>query len=462
MNIALSIACILVASPVASDTWPGFRGDGTSRTAAKGLPTRWSPKENLAWRIELPGYGQSSPVVWKNRVYLTAVDGEEKEKLQIVCLDSETGKIRWHKTFPASQNGKNNPMMSRAAGTPVADGNGVYAFFESGDLIALSPEGEVRWQRALSKDFGELKNNHGLASSPAQSESALYILVDHQGPSYLLAVNKSDGKDAWKAERTSRTSWTSPIVTTVGSKPIVVVSSGGDVVGYEANSGKKCWQLSGLSGNTMPSPTMADGCVFIGASENARKPDLAASAKSNCLIRLAADGTGYEVVWRAKRQVAGTASPLVHAGHVYLVDKAGICHCLDQKTGELKYSERLHNQAWATPIGAGDYVYFFGKDGTTTVLKSGPRYRVEETNRLWSPEEFEARKLAAKKTAKLPAGTKEGGPPKGPAGGPVLPKEEMESIRYSGVGDIVYGAAAVDGAFFIRTGTELFCVKKAK
>ena len=444
------LLAVALSAPAAADTWPGFRGDGSSRTAARNLPTDWAPDKNIAWRVGLPGYGQSAPVVWKDRVYLTAVEGAEKETLHVLCLDAGSGKRRWAKTFAATQTGKNNPTTSRAAPTPVADAAGVYAFFEGGDLVALTPDGEVRWRRSLSTEFGELKNNHGLAGSPAQTADTLFVLADHQGPSYLLAVNKADGKDRWKADRPSRTSWTSPIVVEVAGKPLVVVSSGGAVTGYDAATGKPTWELTGLAGNTMPSPTVAGDLLVIGAGENARKPDPQATAKSNCGLKLTS--TGYEVVWRGRRVSAGTASPLAHAGHVYLVDKAGILHCLDAATGAVRYSERLVNPAWATPVGAGDHVYVFGKDGVTTVLKTGPKYEVVAENRLWSAAGFEARKAVAKKAAPAPP------PGKGP-GGPPAPKG-AEAMAYAAVGDVVYGVAAVDGTLFVRTGTELICIRK--
>jgi outer membrane protein assembly factor BamB len=451
------ILTILAAAAPTADTWPGFRGDGSSRTDARNLPVHWSPTEGIAWRVTTPGYGQSSPIVWKGHVYLTAVEGKEKETLHVLCYSATVGKKVWQKTFPASQTGKNNPMMSRAAPTPIADADGIYVFFESGDLIALTHTGEVRWQRSLSKEFGELKNNHGLAASPAQTNRAVLVLVDHQGPSYLLAVDKTDGKDLWKADRPLRFSWTSPVVAAADDRPVVVVSSGGAVTAYEATTGNLLWELDGLTGNTIPSATVFGDRVVIGATENPRKPDLEATARSNCCLKLSDGGRNYEVVWQGRRVGSGTASPLAHAGHVYLVDKAGVVHCLDLNSGELRYSERLPDQVWATPVGAGEHVYFFGKDGVATVIKAGPDFDVVATNRLWTVAEFQARKEAAKKAASatLPA------PPegRGPGGGPPLPKDESDAIRYSAVGDVVYGVAAVDGAFFVRTGTELICIR---
>jgi outer membrane protein assembly factor BamB len=450
------LASLALSAAPTADTWPGFRGDGSSRTAATNLPLTWSPTENVGWLIETPGYGQSSPVVWKDRIYLTSVEGEQKEKLHILCVAVADGKKLWHKTFDATQKGKNNPMMSRAAGTPVADANGVYALFESGDLIALSPEGAVRWERHFAKEFGELKNNHGLGSSPAQTATEVVVLLDHQGPSHLLAVNKTDGKDKWHTERTARSSWTSPIVTSVGGKSQVVVSSGGTVTGYDVDGGKQVWEMTGLIGNSIPSATAIGDQVFVAAGENRMKPDADGTSKSNCCLTLTADG--YTRKWAAKKMATGTASPVVYAGHAYYVTKDGLVACLDASTGEEKYRERLDNQQWATPIAAGDHVFFFGKDGLTTVLKTGPSYEKVATNKFWSEADAAKRKEEAKKAAaaslpKPPEG-------RGPGGGPPLPAAELEATRYSAVGDVVYGVAAVDGSFFVRTGTELICVRK--
>lgn len=456
---ALLLPLLLGATPGPAESWPGFRGDGTSCTAAGGLPVRWSPTENLAWRAPLPGYGQSSPVVWKGRVFVTAIDGVEKEKLFVVAADVRTGRVVWTREFAATQKGKNNPMMSRAGPTPVVDAEGVYCLFESGDLIALTHDGGRLWQRALTKDHGEFKNNHGLGSSLTQSGRAVFVQVDHGGPSYLLAVDKATGEELWKAARPSRTSWTSPVVTTLNGKPVVVASGGGTLAAYDAATGKELARLEGLVGNNIPSPAVAGDLIVLGAGESRVKPDAAASARSNCCVRLTTKGgkTPFETVWDGKKAVSHHASPLVHRGHVYFVTKAGVVHCLDLKTGEERYSERLDNPCWATPVGAGEHVFFFGKDGVTTVLKAGPEFEKVAANRLWSAADFARRREEAKgKAAAALPGPPEG---KGP-GGPRLPKEELEATRYSAVGDVVYGVAAVEGTFIVRTGTELICVRE--
>jgi outer membrane protein assembly factor BamB len=458
MNLLL-LSLLLSADPTPTKTWTGFRGDGSSTSTAKNLPLKWSPTENLAWRIPLPGYGQSSPVVWNDRAFVTAVEGEQKEKLLVLALDVLTGKVAWKKEFPASQMGKNNPMMSRAAPTPVVDQNAVYAFFESGDVVALTHTGEVKWERSLSKDYGTFKNNHGVGSSPAQIDKAVVILIDDLGPSYLVALDKATGKNVWKTDRKSRSSWTSPVVTHIAGKAAILVSSSGSLDAYDAVNGAELATLGGLVGNNIPSPVVNGDLVVIGAGENRMKPDLAVSAKSNCCVRFTnkAEKSSFEPVWYGKKAISQHASPLVYQDHAYFVTKSGLVHCVDLKTGEEKYAERLDNQSWATPVGAGDHVFFFGKDGVTTVLKAGPEFVKVAANRFWSSEDFSKRRdeAKAKAAATLPK------PPegKGPGGGPPLPKEELEASRYSAVGDVVYGVAAVDGMFIVRTGTELLCVR---
>jgi outer membrane protein assembly factor BamB len=460
MLLPVLLAASVGAAPPTADSWPGFRGDGSSTSPAKGLPLKWSPTENLAWRTALPGYGQSSPVAWKGRVFVTAVHGAEKETLLVLAVDAATGKVAWTKAFAAAQKSKNNPMTSRAAPTPVVGRDAVYAFFESGDVVALSHAGELRWRRSLSKDYGDFKNNHGVGSSPAQTDGAVLILIDDPGPSYLVALDKATGKNLWKADRTSRSSWTSPVVAACDGKPAVIVSSSGSLTAYDAATGKELATLTDIIGNSIPSPTVAGDLIVLGAGENRMKPDPAAAARSNCCVRLVAKGGkgSFDPVWDGKKAISHHASPLAHGSHAYFVTKTGLVHCVDLKTGEERYAERLDNPCWATPVGAGDHVFFFGKDGVTTVLKAGPEYDVVATNRLWSAADFAKRQREARDeaAATLPK------PPerKGPGGGPPLPKEELDATRYSAVGDVVYGVAAVDGTFFVRTGTELICVRE--
>lgn len=385
--VSMSAACILQAatfSAVAEEHlngeatskagWSEFRNGGASHTFSSDLPVEWSPDSTVAWQRELPGYGQSVPVIHGSRIFLTAVIGPMKDECAVVCLDLHSGKELWSHSFPNSTPAASNYSASRAAPTPIVDPTAVYAFFEGGDLIAMNHNGKVLWQRSLTKDYGEFRNGHGLGCSPTQTAELMVLNIEHQGPSYLLAVNKSDGTTRWKTERKSASSWTSPIVMTCDGKQQVVVSSGGTVDGYDVVTGNQLWTVGGLGGNSIASPTAVGPYVFIGA----RVPEFGSAAdavRSNLCIRVDQSmESGYEIAWRATKAVCDYASPVVDRDSVYYLNNVGVLYCLDSTTGEPHYTERLGSPCWATPIVSGDRIYFFGKDGTTHVLKTGPEF----------------------------------------------------------------------------------------
>lgn len=374
----LSLAVLMslaVADPGVS--WTGFRGAGDSVVAGESLPLTWNEKEHVLWSVELAGYGQSSPVVWGDAIYVTSVEGENKESLLIACYDLATGKRRWQHSAEAFLKTKSTEYVSKAAPTPVVDAAGVVAFFESGDLIALDHAGKVRWTRSLLKDYGAYEGNHGLGTSPAQTAEHVILLVDHGGPSYLAAFQKSDGKTAWKTDRESKTSWSSPVVVGGEKGPEILISSNGAVESYNATDGKQRWRMTGLKGNTVASPSAVDDVVVIGAGDKGMS------------LALKRNGSGEldetAVAWRAEAATSSFGSPLVYRGKVYFVSKAGVGFCLDLATGKELWNLRLGDTCWASPIGAGDRVYFFMKKGETIVYRADGD-RPEEIARNPLPE----------------------------------------------------------------------------
>jgi outer membrane protein assembly factor BamB len=426
----------------AAEAWTSLHNGGNTSLDAN-LPLAWSPDKGIAWSAALPGYGQSAPVVWGGRVYITAIEGDNKETCFVHAYDAKTGRRAWQYKFAAATKTKNSYMTSRAAPTPVVDRDGVYALFESGDLHALTHDGKKRWAVALFDDTKrKFDNAHGYGASPTQTSKAVVVLVDHRGPSYLLALSKETGEQLWKTERKSRSSWTSPQVTRVAKREQVIVSSSGTVDGYDAQTGKQLWSHTGLSGNGIPSVTVQGERVYVGAGLGQREKDADSIAASNCCLRIAPDlPAGYEVVWKASKAVCHYVSPLVHRGHAYYVDSVGVLHCLDARTGKEAYVKRTGGPCWAEPIASGEHVYLFHKDARTTVLKAGPRFETVTTNRLW----------------------KEGSPPLPDRSyeyepqGPKDPRPRKPAAHY--LDPIVYGVAAVDGAFFVRLGTHLYCVR---
>jgi outer membrane protein assembly factor BamB len=423
-----------------AENWSSFHNGGNTSISSRHLPLHWAPDEGICWRVELPGYGQSAPIVWHDQVFVTAVDGDQKEFNLVIALDAATGKEAWRRSFPATVTVRNSYMVSRAAPTPLVDQDRVYAMFESGDIHALSHEGEPKWHRSLfDNEERAFQNGHGYGASPTQTDDALVILVDHRGPSYVASIDKQTGDERWTTERPSRSSWSSPQVARTGHHEQIVVSSSGSVDAYDATSGKQLWSLAGISGNAIPSLTVAGDRIFVGASIARDDSNASSAAAANCCLQITPqEQPGYRVLWRAEQAVCDYASPLVHQKHVYYVNKVGVVYCLEADTGRQCYARRVGSPCWAQPIGAAEHLYFFGKNGSTTVLRAGPVFERLASNSLWAA----------------------GAPPKPTRSYTYEPQDENDP-RPREPGDdyidpIVYAVAAIDEAFFVRLGTHLY------
>ena len=379
--------------------WPGFRGPAFGHSPARDLPLTWSDEENVAWRHAVGGYGQSSPVVWDGVVFITAIDGPRRETQMVEAVDAETGALRWRHTLASSQPVPVTPVVAKGAPTSWVDAERVYYLFESGDLGALSHDGEPVWSRALKADYGEIKG-YGLGSSLAGNDEALFVLVAHDGPSYLLAVDPATGDTRWKADRPARSAWTTPIVVPGGGGELVVVSIDGAVEAYDAKTGERVWWIDDVSGNRLSSPVVLAGGRLVVPSVDSR---------STLVVPIEHRGplAGDKVVWRSRGATAGMSSPVVTGEAVCLINSLGVIRCLEQRSGRSRWAARLPSPAWATSIVNGDRVYVFGVDGTATILTADVAEPIElARNSLTAP-------------------------------------------------DRVYGVAAVDGALLVRTGREL-------
>lgn len=388
MRTILSLGClpfILSAGHMhsgAEEAWTSFRNGGQSQ-ATSSLPTAWSPEGGIAWQHELIGYGQSAPVIFNDKVIVSSVEGSMCEKLVVHCFDLSHGDALWQYDRATSAGHPSNYMNSRAAPTPLVDQDAVYVFFETGDFVCLDHQGKLLWHRNETESFGKFENNHGIGSSPAMDNQNLYLLIEHDGPSSLSAINKKSGETIWKTERKSTKSWASPIVARLsdGSQS-VVVSSGGTVTGYSSADGSQQWQIDGIEGNSVPSPTAIENHLIVGA----RLPEFAADGQvqANCCLELSETANGEpKVVWRAEKAICEYASPVALNGYAYFLNKANVLHCIDITSGEIAYRERLSLNCWATPIVAGNAIYFFGKNGQTRIVRSGPKFVEIAKNDLW-------------------------------------------------------------------------------
>lgn len=422
--------------------WPSLHNGGNTSTAVRNPPLHWTEEDGIAWQVPLVGYGQSAPIIWGDRIYVTAVEGDQKENGYVIAYDLKGGARRWKHQFSTATRMENSYMVSRAAPTPLADETCVYALFEGGDLRALSHDGSPLWTAKLfDDDERRFNNSHGYGASPTQTSTAIVIVVDHRGPSYLKAISKATGETLWKTARESRSSWTSPQVARVGDSEQIIVSSSGTVDGYDAASGKLLWSHGGLSGNSISSVTIQGDRVFVGADLGNRDKDADSVQASNCCLKIVPDSSeGYRLMWKAESAVSHYVSPLAHNGYVYYLNKVGVLYCLDAETGQELYARRTRGPCWAQPIATGDHIYLFHKGGQTTVVRAGPDFAVIAENRMWP-----------KSNPPLPNRSFDYTPASENDSRPAKPAEHY-------MDPLVYGVAAVDGTFVVRLGTHLFCL----
>ena len=400
--LALALAPGAAAKPVDGSSWIDFRHGGGGVTAAKDLPLEWSRDRNIAWYMDLPGYGQSTPAVWDGRIYVTAVSGERKETLLLLCLAIEDGRELWRRTHESSRPQRAGDRTSRAAPSPAVDGRGVYALFDSGDFLAFSHAGEPVWNRDLNETFGPIQNGHDFGSSPRLDGDRLYVHVSHLGPSYVAAVSVEAGKVLWKAEMPPEGGWNTPLAVDGPDQRVALISRAGGATALDAATGEELWSHPGEWSQATAIPSLAHSRGIVVVPSMNRGESFA--------IRLSAP---QQKLWTAERATNHYSSPLAHDGRVYLTNPVGVIFCLDLETGRELWRHRAGGPSWASAIAAGDRLYFFGETGVTTVMQSGPK----------------------------------------PV---VLARNEVP------VEDRIYAAAAVDGRLLLRTGARLIQIAETK
>ena len=354
--VATGPAAIAAAQAPPARAWTGFRGDGAS-VAAADLPRTWSQDRNVAWRHALEGRGQSSPVLWRGRVFVTAVDGDRKARLLVTAIDLATGRRVWQQTLVPTRRLPIADYVALAAPTPVVDADRVYVVFETGDVAAFDHAGTLRWQRSLMADYGDIRNEFQFGSSPVQDAQKIYLLVAHDGPSYLLALDKATGATRWKTARSAAPGWTTPVVD--AARGTIIVGGASGVAAYRRADGALAWEADGPRAGPIDSPTLTGNLLVVPS---------ATRGESRALVLGA---SGATVRWQVPRVGNDFSSPAVDAAHAYFVNDVGALTAVDLATGAARWTRRLPGPCWASAIVSGPLVYFFGMDGRTTVLRPG-------------------------------------------------------------------------------------------
>lgn len=465
------VILILVLAAEPTPAWPGFLGVNASPVNAEAVPSTWSPTEHVAWKVNVPGKGQSSPVIWGERVFVTSISGKMKEKCHVSALSLNDGRQLWDHSQESSQQVEANYFQSQAAPTPVVDEKGIFAFFETGDVVALSHQGKVLWQRSLTKDFGDFITTSGLAASPVIAGGSVILQIDHEGPSYLIALDKDTGATRWKTERKSAKNFSSPMLIPIGDENHLVCSGDGAVDGYDPPSGRLLWSFTEVGGNTATSPLpFGQGRFLIGASAGRQGERESEAKQSNLAMEVAFKDGAWQprVLWRNEKTTPTFASPMVYRGHAYWINRVGVIHCFDAETGELRFAQRTKQMCWATPVGVGDRVYFFGKDGVTSVIATGPEFKVLAENSLWDEsagvDPLNARRSQADRSKEsAPSAESKDRPASGEGRRPASNPGEDAELRKQMAGKfpdpVQYGVAIVNGSLVIRTGDTVYCIR---
>lgn len=392
----------IAALPCPAEDWQQWRGpDGTGVAANATPPTSWSEKENVRWKTKLKGLGHSTPIVSGNRIFITeAIPIGEKLKpkysgapgahdnlpisqrhqFALVCYSLDDGKQLWSKPLhEALPHEGGHYTASLASASPVTDGKHVIAHFGSFGTYCLTHDGKLVW----SKSFGPMqtKHGHGEGSSPVLHGDTVVINWDHEGKSFIVALDVASGDQRWKIDRDEVTSWASPLVLIHDGKPQVIVCGTTRVRAYGLKTGDVIWECGGLSANVVATPVAADGMVYVGSSYEIR---------SMMAIKLAGakgDITGSKnVVWSRRVRTPYVPSPILYGESLYFLRHyQGILTRVEAKTGEEKTGPfRLGalRDIYASPVGAADRIYFTDLDGVTQVVSHGEIARTISVNRL--------------------------------------------------------------------------------
>ena len=387
----------------ALDYWPAWRGPEATGAAVKGNPpVTWSETENVRWKVAIPGEGSSSPIVWNDKIFFnTAIETDKTGapatsesqdrpfhggeaptniyKFDLVCLDRNTGKLLWQKTAREDMPHEgHHPTHGFASYSPVTDGIHVWAYFGSRGLHCYDMDGNHKW----SVDLGKMEKRmmFGEGSSPALVGDTVVVVADHEGDSFIIAVDKETGDTVWKTDRDEGTSWATPLAVEVDGKVQIVTCATKLIRSYDAKTGDLIWQCGGLTPNAIPSPVSGFGKVFCTSG-------FRGSALLAIELGRTGDLTGTDaIIWQVDKGTPYVPSPLLYGDKIYVcsVNSAEIS-CYQAETGKPNFIEQQiegMDDVYASPVGAAGRIYLAGRDGKVAVIKRSETLEVLATNTL--------------------------------------------------------------------------------
>jgi outer membrane protein assembly factor BamB len=374
--IGAGLVVLVVTTVVQGEEWPGWRGprgDGTS--AEKDIPLHWSETENIAWKTPISGKGHSSPVVWGDHVFLTTCLEQEQQRV-LLCLDRRDGRILWQRIVLTAPLEKKHKLNSYASSTPATDGKHVWVSFlamPNMEAACYDAEGNKVWQ--LSP--GEFHSVHGFCSPPTLYKDLVILNGDQDDPrAFIVALEKETGKERWRIHRPGLRSYCPPLLVDAAGRTQMVLSGSKCVASYDPDTGKQLWIIHGPTEQYVASLVYANDVLFLTCGFPERH-----------LMVIRPDGNGdvtnTHVLWRRKGVPAGyVPSPIAHGDYFFGVSDEAQAGCFEARTGKQMWLHRLGTHHSASPVSAGDYLYFPADDGSTFVLRAGPKFEIVAQNDL--------------------------------------------------------------------------------
>ena len=379
---------LLLTSTAWADNWPAWRGpNGTGVSTERDLPLSWGPEQNVRWKVPLPEAGNSTPIVWGDRVFLTqALDGGKRRAL--LAFHRADGKKLWQQEVACKTQEtthKDNPPCSAS---PVTDGSAVYAHFASGGVLSCNMHGKKLWHR----DLGPVLHRWGNGSSPILYKDLLIVFQGPGEPTFLTALDKTTGKTVWKTEEKAINSpifgsWSTPVVVRAGQRDELIMPLPGERVGgdgafkgYDPATGKELWSCKGLGTEIYAMPVVSPAQDLIVGISGHNGPLMA--------VRPGGDGdvTATHRAWRqAGKNPQRIGSGVIHDCRLYLADAPGFVECLDAKNGEVIWKERIAGNVWGSMLLSDRKLYVTNLEGETFVLATGPKFRVLARNDIKEP-----------------------------------------------------------------------------
>ena len=403
-------AGLAASASISAADWPQWRGPlGNGTTNERNLPEKWSATENIAWKANLGGVGVSSPIVSGDRVFVTSQigagvrkagthprlsqgaaaatsgeralgDGREaapgnRTLFVVDAFNRADGRRLWqHRTEAAGPLPAVHEKHNLASPSPVTDGERVYAWFGTGQIVALDVAGTLVWERHLGKEISPFEINWGHSSSPALYRDLLILLCDHSPASYLVALDARTGKERWKVDRgTGRSSYTTPFVVEGPSGPELIVNSSERVDAYDPRSGTFLWHTGGSNQFPIPVPTSHDGIVYMSRGYRSG-PYLAIKPGGR------GDISSTHVVWQVNTGAPYISSLVYDAGLLYMANDVGAITAVDAASRQRVWQERVDGVFSASPVAADGKIYFVSETGQTIVLASGREPRILARN----------------------------------------------------------------------------------